>query len=127
MEQLGLKGPDRMIAEHSLLVECGAGHCRLVLDRKHESLLHGGETHNLEKALARRFGEPVCLAIDIGEPEQETPAQRNERLERERFEAARRQLEENAMVRSLIDTFDGRLEAVRPLNPGAIEAQGATR
>ena len=42
VEQLGLKGPDRMIAEHSLLIERRAGSCRLLLDRKHESLLRGG-------------------------------------------------------------------------------------
>ncbi len=127
VEKLGLKGPDRMLAEHSVLVERDAGRCRLLLDRKHESLLHGGETGSVESALAKFLGEPVRLVIDIGEPEDETPAQRNERLEHERSAAARRQLEENATVRSLIDAFDGELESVRPLDPGGAGVQEAAR
>ena len=125
VERLGLQGAERMIAEHSLLVERGGGDCRLVLDRKHESLLHGGESGGVERALAEFFGEPVRLVIDIGDPAHETPARRNERRARERVEAARRQLEENATVQSLIDTFDGKLEAVRALDGSGSEARGA--
>ena len=127
VNRLGLTGVERMIAERSLLVERGGGRCRLVLDRKHESLLHGGDSGVLERALADLFGEPVRLVIDIGDPAGETPADRKERLERERVAAARRQLEENATVQSLIDTFDGRLEHVRPLGESAGAARGANR
>ena len=122
VERLGLTGVERMIAEHSLLVERGGGSCRLVLDRKHESLLHGGETGVVERALSDLFGEPVRLVVDIGDPAQETPAQRSGRLARERQAGARRQLEENATVQSLIETFDGRLEDVRALDTGRAEA-----
>ena len=83
VNRLGLTGVERTIAEHSLLVERGGGNCRLVLDRKHESLLHGGEAGVLEGALANLFGEPVRLVIDIGDPAHETPADRKQRLERE--------------------------------------------
>ena len=127
VNRLGLTGVERMIAERSLLVERGGGSCRLVLDRKHESLLNGGDSGVLERALADLFGEPVRLVIDVGDPEHETPADRKERLERERVAAARRQLEENATVQSLIDTFDGRLEHVRPLGESAGTARGANR
>ena len=127
VSRLGLTGVERTIAEHSLLVERGGGHCRLVLDRKHESLLHGGETGVLEGALANLFGEPVRLVIDIGDPAHETPADRKQRLERERDAAAMRELEENPTVKSLIETFDARLEHVRPLDGGAGAAHGANR
>ena len=127
VNRLGLTGVERMIAERSLLVARGGGSCRLVLDRKHESLLNGGDSGVLERALADLFGEPVRLVIDVGDPEHETPADRKERLERERVAAARRQLEENATVQSLIDTFDGRLEHVRPLGESAGAARGANR
>ena len=125
--RLGLTGVERMIAEHSLLVERGGGNCRLVLDRKHESLLHGGERAVLEGALANLFGEPFRLVIDIGDPPHETPAERKQRLERERVAAARRELEENPTVKSLIETLDGRLEHVRPLDGSGGEAHGANR
>ena len=127
VNRLGLTGVERTIAERSLLVERAGGSCRLVLDRRHESLLHGGETGVMERALSELFGEPVRLVIDVGDPEHETPADRKERLERERVAAARRQLEENATVQSLIDTFDGRLEHVRPLGGSAGAARGANR
>ncbi len=125
--RLGLTGVERMVAEHSLLVERDGGKCRLVLDRKHESLLHGGETAVLEGALANLFGQPLRLVIDIGDPPHETPAQRKQRLERERVAAARRELEENPTVKSLIETLDGRLEHVRPLDGSGGEAHGANR
>ena len=127
VKRLGLKGVERMIAEHSLLVERGGGRCRLLLDRKHESLLHGGETGVVEKAIGQLFGEPVRLVIEVGDPARETPARRNERRTRERHETAVRQLEENTTVRLLIDTFDGRLEDIRLLDGSAGEAHGAHR
>ena len=127
VSRLGLSGVERTIAEHSLLVERGGGNCRLVLDRKHESLLHGREAGVLEGALANLFGEPVRLVIHIGDPAHETPADRKQRLEQERVAAARRQLEENATVKSLIKTFDARLEHVRPLDGSAGAARGANR
>ena len=122
--RLNLKGIDRMIAEHSLLVERGANHCRLVLDRRHESLLNGGDGQGLERALAGLLGEPIRVVIDIGEPARETPAGRKARLADERQAAARRQLEENPTVQSLILTFDGRLEHVRPLGTGGLTKPG---
>ena len=122
--RLNLKGIDRMIAEHSLLVERGANHCRLVLDRRHESLLNGGDGQGLERALAGLLGEPIRVVIDIGEPARETPAGRKARLADERQAAARRQLEENPTVQLLIRTFDGRLEDVRPLSTGGLKEPG---
>ena len=122
--RLNLKGIDRMIAEHSLLVERGANHCRLVLDRRHESLLNGGDGQGLERALAGLLGEPIRVVIDIGEPARETPAGRKARLADERQAAARRQLEENPTVQLLIRTFDGRLEDVRPLGTGGLKEPG---
>ena len=125
VERLGLTGVERMIAEHSLLVERGGGRCRLLLDRTQAPLLDGGEPGAVERALARLFGEPIQLVIDVGDPARETPARRNARLQRERYEAAVRHMEENDTVRSLIDTFGGRLENVRLLDGSAGDARGA--
>ena len=115
VERLGLEGIDRMVAEHSLLVEMGADSCRLVLDAKHHMLLKAGQAPGLEQALGGLLGKKIGLTIDVGEPRGETPAQRNARLLQERHDAARQSLEENSTVQSLIETFDGRLDNVRPL------------
>ena len=115
VERLGLEGIDRMVAEHSLLVEMGADSCRLVLDAKHHMLLKAGQAPGLEQALDGLLGKKIGLTIDVGEPRGETPAQRNARLLQERHDAARQSLEENSTVQSLIETFDGRLDNVRPL------------
>ena len=119
--RLGLTGIDRQIAEHSLLIERAAGRCRLLLDRKHESLLNGGAASGLEQALSQLLGERIRLDIDVGEPQAETPAQRQERLVGERHAAARRQLQENTAVQALISAFDGRLADVRPLGAARLD------
>ena len=126
VERLGLKGIDRMIAENSLLVERSTDRYRLVLDRRHESLLNGGNGGGLERALASLSGAPVRLVIDIGEPAAETPAVRKMRLADERQAAAQRQLEENARVQALIGAFDGRLEQVRPLDTNRSDKPGVS-
>ena len=126
LERSNLKGIDRMIAEHSMLAERHEGAWRLVLDRKHASLLSGTETDGIEQALAKASGEIVRLDIDVGDPEHETPAERNTRLARERQAAARRHLEENPTVQSLLKLFDGQLENVRPLDEAALAAPHQT-
>ena len=119
--RLGLTGIDRQIAEHSVLIERAAGCCRLLLDRKHESLLNGGAASGLEQALSRLLGERIRLIIDVGEPQAETPAKRQERLAGERHAAARRQLQENTTVQALISAFDGRIADVRPLGAARLD------
>ncbi len=126
VERLGLKGIDRMIAENSQLVERGNDRYRLVLDRRHESLLNGSDGGGLERALASLGGAPVRLVIDIGELAAETPAARKMRLADERQAAAQRQLEGNARVQALIGTFDGRLEQVRPLDTNRSDKPGVS-
>jgi len=108
-----------MIAEHALLVGREADCYRLMLDSKHQSLLNGGDTAELQSALSGLLGNPVRLVVEVGELRQETPARRKQRLAAERQAAARRRLEQNATVKSLIEAFDGRLEEVRLLSqPG---------
>ncbi len=113
--RLPLKGIDRMIVEHSLLVECREANWRLVLDRKQASLLSGAEMGAIERALADVVGEAIHLVVDVGDPQQETPTARNHRLAQERQVAARRDFAENPKVQSFLELFDGRLEDVRPL------------
>ncbi len=114
--RMDLEGIDRTIVERSLLVERAGGVWRLLLDRKHASLLSATETVGIERALAEVLGESVQLAIELGDPQVETPAERNDRLFQERMAAERRRLEEDPTVRSLLDVFDGQLESVRLLD-----------
>ena len=115
VERLGLEGIDRMVAEHSQLVGLDTDSCRLLLDRQHAMLLKDGQAPGLEQALTGLLGKKMQLSIEVGETLEETPAQRNARLLQERQEAARQSLEANSTVQSLIETFNGRLENVRPL------------
>ena len=115
VERLGLEGIDRMVAEHSQLVGLDTDSCRLLLDRQHAMLLKDGQAPALEQALTGLLGKKMQLLIEVGETLEETPAQRNARLLQERQEAARQSLEANSTVQSLIETFNGRLENVRPL------------
>ena len=126
VERLGLEGIDRMVAEHSQLVELNEDVCRLVIDAKNETLLKAGKATGLEQALTGLLGRKTRLVIEVGETMEETPAQRNARLLQQRHEAAKKSLEENSTVRSLIDTFDGRLDDVRLLATKPLAEPGAS-
>ena len=56
------------------------------------------------------FGEPLRVNVRVGGGE-ETPAQRERRLEAERLEAARQQLEADPNVRTLQDMFGAEIQA----------------
>ena len=116
--RLKLSGPSRAIAEHSALIGKGAGRYRLRLDEAQEALFSGERNPDLEQALTAALGQPVEVRIETGALATESPAQHGERLRAETQAAARRQLEQDRVVRSLIDDFDGRLVDARHLgNP----------
>ena len=117
-KRLDLSGPSRAIAEHSVLMGQDGNRYRLRLDEAQEALFSGERNLEIEQALATALGRPVEVRIETGALDAESPAKQRERLKAERQAAARRQLEQDQVVQSLITEFDGRLENVRHLgNP----------
>jgi DNA polymerase-3 subunit gamma/tau len=111
---LKVGGVARMIAEHSVAVEIAPPNVRLVLDEKHDTLLSEAQEKALCRSLGDAMGQEIRLTVDVGVPEQETPAQRNARLTEERQEAAEAAIAGDATVKGLLAEFGGRLDEVRP-------------
>ncbi len=119
LERLKLGGMVRELAHHCELVEHSAGAIKLRLNPAHKSLLMNKATQDkLQAALSTHFGNPVKLAIDIGDLSGETPAQRAETVRNERQNRAIESLEQDAFVRDMIETFDATIneQSIKPLN-----------
>ena len=117
-KQLELSGPSRTVAEHSVLIGRDGNRYRLRLDEAQEALFAGERNPEIEQALTAALGQPVEVRIETGALAAESPARHRQRLKAERQAAARRQLEQDQVVQSLIAEFDGHLVDARHLgNP----------
>ena len=88
----------------------------MVLDDKHDTLLNDAQVAAMQRALAETTGGPVELSLQVGTPVYETPAQRMNRLQAERQEAAEKAIQEDATVQALLRDFGGTVQRVQPLD-----------
>lgn len=118
--RLDLTGVALGLAEHGVGYEDGQGY-RLVLDQAHDTLLNDRQVERIRTALESFRGVKTHLRVEIGQPGEETPAARRDRVQRERLEVARRSIENDSTVRSLIEAFGAQVEpdSIQPLEPGA--------
>ena len=119
LARLKLGGMVRELAHHCEVAEQTEGAIKLRLNPAHKSLLMNKATQDkLQAALAAHFGNPVKLAIEIGDLSGETPAQRAEITRNERQNRAIESLEQDAFVRDMIETFDATIneQSIKPLN-----------
>jgi DNA polymerase-3 subunit gamma/tau len=109
LEGLGLSGSAYNIASHCTVAERGEASWALRLDAGHANLFNERHAGMIARALSRVLARRVSVPIDPGPVDSETPAQRAARLEAERLAEARRQLEADPRVRSLLEAFEGEL------------------
>ena len=114
---LQLSGVARMIAEHSLPGNLCAGVLTLLLDKAHDTLLNDAQVAAIERAINSILDTPVTLEIIPEVLNIETPAARRDRLQAERQAEAELTMESDATVQLLVTEFDGKLDAVRPVDP----------
>ena len=111
--QLSMGGVAKMIAEHSVPLIFDETNITLLLSAQHDTLLSDAQVQNLNRGLEEVLGCAITLDIDVGEPPQETPAQRRSRLLDERQAEAENAMAQDSTVQSLLADFDGTLEEVR--------------
>ena len=111
--QLTMGGVAKMIAEHSVPLIFDETKITLLLSAQHDTLLSDAQVQNLNRGLEEALGCAITLEIDVGEPSQETPAQRRGRLLAERQAEAESAMAQDTTVQSLLADFDGTLEEVR--------------
>ena len=119
IQELGLKGMVRELAQHCEWGGMAEGRIRLTLSEAHKHLLaiNRGNQARLEAELNRHFDQPVGLSIDIGRIAGETPAQRDAVIRAQRHADAVASLEQDPFVQEMIERFDATLQesSVRPL------------
>ncbi|NCF45052.1 MAG: DNA polymerase III subunit gamma/tau [Proteobacteria bacterium] len=111
--ELTIGGVAKMIAEHSVPLVFDETQIELQLSADHDTLLSDAQVQNLQRALQSILGETLEIAVKVGEPVEETPAQRRARLLAQRQAEAEAAMREDATVQALLADFDGKLEEVR--------------
>ena len=116
-DRLPLEGAVRNLARNCVLVSRADAIWHLALRPGHQVLLSDDRVRSLESGLAEYLGRPVKLQINVDEQATDTPDEIAAEQTRQRIEQARQALEQDPVVRRLVEQFDGRLdpESIRPL------------
>jgi len=87
------------------------------LDEQQSALFNTSHQERLSLALSQYFSAPVVVTITIGSTQQETPAAMQKRLQSEQLARAQQAFQDDPLVRTLAEHFDGRmrLETIKPL------------
>jgi DNA polymerase-3 subunit gamma/tau len=106
--RLPLTGMVRQLAQHCELVEAVPGRVVLRLAPAHKHLHQ--HLDKLRAELARHYGRPTTLDIQLAEPAGETPKSRADNEKRERQERAIAAIESDPFVREACDLFDASID-----------------
>lgn len=118
IDALQLRGMVRQLAENCTLAEQAESLVHLRLDPAHAHLHSPALEKKLAEALNTQFGREIKLRIDAEAASEETPAQTQARLARERQQAAERSIAEDDNIRNLEETFGAQVQrdTVRPVD-----------
>ena len=116
IDEMGLGGISRMIAENSVVSKWQLPNIELVLDSNHDALLSPQLTEELQEAICLGEGREVSLKIETGVLQQETIAKKKVKLEAERQARAEAVVKDDPKITGLLDEFEGELKEVKPLD-----------
>ena len=105
-----LKGLTRELAGNCVIKSKTETSFELALAPSQEHLLNQSHADRIEKALQTWFSQDMKLSIVLEDSENETPAEANARLDRERQRAAQHSVNNDPTVQSLLDTFNGTID-----------------
>jgi DNA polymerase-3 subunit gamma/tau len=117
VEQLGLSGMARMLAQHCELVSSDATRVELKIAQSHQHLLDGPYQDRLKAALEQYLGGRLKLVIQLADSAGASPAAIADRDKQQRQAQAVAAIEKDPFVRELVDTFDARIvgSSIKPL------------
>lgn len=110
IEEIGLKGLTKELASNCVIKSKTDTKIELALTTSQEHLLNKSQQDRIEQAIKTKFGEGMMLEIVLEDSDNETPAEANARLERERQKAAKISVQNDPNVQSLLDTFNGTID-----------------
>lgn len=110
IEEMELKGLTRELAGNCVIKSKTENSFELALAPSQEHLLNKSHADRIEKSLQTWFSKDMKLSIVLEDSENETPAEANDRMERERQKAAQNSVNNDPTVQSLLDTFNGTID-----------------
>lgn len=110
IEEMGLKGLTKELAGNCVIKSKTDTKIELALTPSQEHLLNKSQQDRIEQAIRARFGAEVSLEIVLEDSDNETPAEANARMERERQKAAENSVQNDPNVQSLLDTFNASID-----------------
>lgn len=110
IEKMGLKGLTRELAGNCVIKSQTETKIELALTPSQEHLLNKSQKARIEQAIKKQLGENVTLDILLEDSENETPAEANARMERERQKAAESSVKNDPTVQTLLDTFNATID-----------------
>ena len=117
VDELGLKGMARELAQHSACRSLADGEVVLNLPATHRQLLMPASEQRLAQALTDKFGVQTRVRFDVVEQVGVTAAVLKKEAAEERMNNAVAAIESDPVVQELIDVFDAKLidGSIRPL------------
>jgi DNA polymerase-3 subunit gamma/tau len=109
VDQLGLTGMARMLAQHCELVTRDAARIELRIAQAHQRLLEGPFQERLKAALEQHFGAKLRLAIQVADNVASSPAAVADREKQQKQVQATAAIEQDPFVRELVENFDARV------------------
>jgi DNA polymerase-3 subunit gamma/tau len=118
VESLSLTGMLKQLAVNCVLEKREAKSIHLRLDQAHAHLGNDTMKLRLEQSLQRYFSAPLKLVLLVGEPQVETPAARQLRLQGDRQQAAEQAIHNDGAIRALQEAFDAQIvpDTIQPLD-----------
>ena len=110
IEAIGLKGLTKELASNCVIKSQSDSKIELALSPNQEHLLNKSQQDRIELALKSKFGDGLSLSIVLEDSDNETPAEANARKERERLKDAQNSINNDPVVQSLMDTFNGTID-----------------
>ena len=113
---LNVGGMLQQLAAQSVMTHYDGSSVHLCVGPANAPMLTSERELQMQDALSSYFGHPIKLKIEVQEHNGETPALRDERTQQARQVNAESAIENDENVRSLIDTFDGKVRpnSIRP-------------
>lgn len=117
VSELDISGMPGQLASHSELVSCDATTVHLKLENSSEHLNSPRFAERVQAALSDWLGRDIKLTIEQVDGQLNTPARIDETIKSEGMAAARRSIDEDPVVKQLIDRVDGAVDesSIQPL------------
>jgi DNA polymerase-3 subunit gamma/tau len=118
VEQLPVNGIPLQLARNCSFARCSDGQLELQLFEAHQQFFSKQRQDILAKAIGEATGNDIKLSINLSVEAGETPASRQQQRNRERQQSAEQSIYNDAIVKSIIETFEGRIppKSIQPID-----------